>query len=97
MAGYRPSFVEVPWGERDEFLNSGKVDCLWTDTYMESKLKILVGSKSPDKALESYKSTGGIAVQADSKSEELLLNSLYPGVKVYSCSTFMLAQTAFVK
>lgn len=111
MAGYRPSFVEVPWGERDEFLNSGKVDCLWTalakdgreeqylwtDTYMESKLKILVGSKSPDKALESYKGTGGIAVQVDSKSEELLLNSLYPGVKVYSCSTFMLAQTAFVK
>ena len=28
MAGYRPSFVEVPWGERDEFLNSGKMSMI---------------------------------------------------------------------
>ena len=112
LAGYRPVFVEIPWAEKDDYLQNGTVDCLWTafaedgredkyawtDSYMQSRLRVIVDEKSPDTDLSTYKGSGGIAVRAGSKSEETLLeNQEYTNSKVYSCSTFSLAQTAFIK
>lgn len=90
-AGYQPFFVEIPSGEKEQYLKNGAVDCLWaayapkeltdngeqwTDTYRESDIGILVGENSPDDRLENLKSNGGIAVVAGSKTEEILLQQI---------------------
>ena len=86
-AGYEPVFVDIPWDEKDEYLENGSVDCLmnafsedgredkylWTEPYLESDLKVLVDEKCPDENLKDLKSKGGIAVRAGSKAEEILL------------------------
>lgn len=114
-AGYQPDFVEIPWNEKDEYLENGTVDCLWnafsedgrenkylwTDSYMESKLVVMVDERSPDQELKEMSSVGGIAVRAGSKAEEILLrdvnNTITKTDKIYSCGTFEMAETAFVK
>lgn len=90
-AGYQPVFVEIPSGEKLQYLQSGKVDCLWaayapkdmaddglqwTQVYRESSIGILVGENSPDDRLENLKSNGGIAVVAGSKTEEILIEQI---------------------
>lgn len=74
---------------------------LWTDSYLESKLGAIAERRSPAKSLKNFKGPGGIAVRAGSKTEEILLenpNSFNPNTqKVYSCGTFSMAKTAFVK
>lgn len=112
-AGYRPEFVEISWGDRDDYLQGGSVDCLWsafikngresdyqwTDSYMQSNLRAIVDSKSPDSSLSTLKGHGGIAVRAGSKIEDILLNDLkdLPVIQIYSCETFEMAETAFIK
>lgn len=111
--GYQPNFVEIPWSDRDSYLQEGSVDCLWnafikdgredsylwTDTYLQSNLRAIVDSKSPDKDLDSLNDHVGMAVRAGSKIEELLLDNTSgrPSIRIYSCGTFELAETAFVK
>lgn len=74
---------------------------LWTDSYLESKLGAMVERRSPAKSLVDFKGPSGIAVRAGSKVEEILLenpNSFSSNTqKVYSCGTFSMAKTAFVK
>ena len=73
----------------------------WTDTYLESKLGAMAERRSPTKNLKDFKGPSGIAVRAGSKVEEVLLgntNSFNPNTqKVYSCGTFSMAKTAFIK
>lgn len=112
-AGYRPHFIEISWNSRDNYLESGNVDCLWTafikdgredsylwtDTYLQSNLRAIVDEHSPDQKLESSSAHGGMAVQAGSKVEEILLNNSddHDPIHIYSCGTFAMAETAFVK
>ena len=107
-AGYKPVFIEIPWNERDEYLKDGTVDCLWTafsedgredkylwtEPYMESRMAVLVDKKCPDQSLKELKSKGGIAVASGSKAEEILLEDTE---NVYSCGSFLMAETAFIK
>lgn len=88
-AGYSPTFVNVTWSERDTYLESGDVDCLWnafikdgreddylwTDAYLQSDLRVLVDTCCPDADLKSFNGHAGVAVRAASTAEELLLNS----------------------
>lgn len=107
-AGYQPDFIEISWCDRDESLQDNNVDCLWsafvkngredsylwTDTYMQSNLRAITALHSPDHDL----SHGDIAVRAGSKLENILLdNPELPAIQVYSCGTFEMAETAFVK
>lgn len=114
-AGYKPEFTDVEWSDRDEYLENGDVDCLWsafsedgredkylwTESYMEDELRVIVDSKCPSKSLEDYRGPGGIAVRSGSKVEEILLeDSKSEDSKInhiYSCGTFEMAQTAFIK
>lgn len=114
-AGYEPVFTEVQWDERDEYLENGTVDCVWTafiqdgredeycwtESYLESELKVLVDAACPDKTVKDLRSRGGIAVRGGSKAEEILLEdnaqTLTKTSQVYSCGTFKLAEIAFIK
>ena len=112
-AGYKPHFVEISWSNRDNYLESGNVDCLWsafikdgredsylwTDTYLQSNLRAIVDKHTPDQKLETSTAHGGMAVRAGSKIEEMLLNksSDHDPIHIYSCGTFTMAETAFVK
>ncbi len=107
-AGYSPEYIEVSWSERDRYLESGSVDCiwtafikdgredgyLWTEDYLESALAVMVDERSPDESISDLKNPGGVAVRAGSKAEELLLKE---GMSVYCCGSFQMAETAFIK
>ena len=110
------------------FIKDGREDSyLWTETYMQSNLRILVDTKqdpdkkdgkdrndidkASDKANDkandkaSDKDSGafglqaGVAVRAGSKIQELLLenNKTNSPIYIYSCGSFEMAETAFVK
>ena len=112
-AGYEPDFIEISWNQRDEALQNETVDCLWsafikdgrednylwTDTYLQSNLRAIVDEKSPDQDLKTLHGSTGMAVRAGSKIEELLLDDSVerPNIQIYSCGTFEMAETAFVK
>lgn len=112
-AGYTPKFVEVTWSGRDRYLQNGIVDCIWsafikngredlycwTDSYLKSSLRAIVSSRSPETTLRTTDLREGIAVRAGSKIEELFLNDSdgRAPVHLYSCGTFQMAETAFVK
>lgn len=112
-AGYQPDFKELDWSDRDTSLQDGSVDCVWsgfikngreeayqwTQAYMQSNLRILVDKQSPDTELASFNGKRGVAVRAGSKIEELLLkdSSQFSDTPLYSCGTFEMAETAFVK
>lgn len=114
-AGYEPEFTDIEWSDRDEYLENGTVDCLWsafsedgreeeylwTESYLEDDLRVIVDSKCPSKTLEEYQGPGGIAVRSGSKVEEILLedsNSEDSKINyIYSCGTFEMAKTAYIK
>lgn len=91
--------VDCLW---NAFSEDGREDkYLWTDPYLESRLVILVDENCPDNSLKELRSKGGIAVRAGSKTEEIILddieNSLTNTEGVYSCGSFLMAETAFIK
>ena len=112
-AGYQPDFIQISWTDRDEDLQNGTVDCLWsafikngreddyrwTDAYLQSDLRAIVDVKSPDQDLNELNAGPGMAVRAGSKIEELLLSRAdsRPTLHIYACGTFEMAETAFVK
>lgn len=112
-AGYRPNFVKIAWMDRESSLEEGTVDCiwnafikngredayLWTETYMQSELRIIEDGRKPDKDIESIGENTEIAVRAGSKIRELILknNENSSPIPVYTCGTFEMAETAFVK
>lgn len=112
-AGYQPVFVEINWSSKDTYLQDGTVDCLWTaftkneredlyqwtDPYLQSKLRIIVDQKSPDQKINALYGRGGVAVRAGSKVVDFLLEKQdgREPLNIYSCGTFEMAETAFVK
>ena len=86
-AGLAPDFVEIQWGDRDESLEDGAVDCiwsgfaindreseyLWTDAYLDTDLALLVADRSPIASLDGFSGPDGIAVRANSIAEQVLL------------------------
>ena len=111
-AGFRPEFTVVSWSDRDDQLREGTVDCLWTafikngrenfylwtDTYLKSNLRAIVDTKSPDQEIQTIPSHTGMAVRAGSKIEDILLTETdRPAISIYSCGTFEMAKTAFIK
>ena len=83
------------------FIKDGREeDYLWTDAYLQSNLRVIVDKNSPDQDVSSIRGHGGLAVRAGSKIEEILLNLPEKGkdsLPIYSCGTFEMAETAFVK
>ena len=91
-AGYEPVFTEVAWDERDQYLEEGDLDCLWTafimdgredkynwtESYLDSDLAVLVESHAPDRSVAGFQGPGGIAVRAGSRAEELFLKMKEP-------------------
>lgn len=112
-AGYQPVFVKIDWNKRDTYLQDGTVDCIWTafikngredlyqwtDSYLQSNLRVITDKKSPDKKMEATLEHGSVAVRAGSKAEEIFLTRKTGEVspRIYSCGTFEMAETAFVK
>ena len=112
-AGYKPHFIQLSWSDRDNYLQDGNVDCLWsafikdgredlyhwTDTYLQSNLRAIVDVKSPDKNTDVSMLSKGMAVRAASKIEDLLLQDAVkrPEIQIYSCGTFEMAEAAFIK
>ena len=112
-AGYEPDFVDIDWSDYDTYLQNKSVDCLWsgfvkngreekyawTDTYMQSDLRIIVDQKNPDKDISTFQARGGVAVRAGSKLEEILLEKSFEdsSAHIYTCGTFEMAEIAFVK
>lgn len=74
---------------------------LWTVPYMESRLRVIVDQHAPDRTIDGLPYSMGVAVRAGSKDEEVFMNrSSDPTsspLRIYSCSTFEIAQTAFIK
>ena len=112
-AGYTPKFIEVTWSDRNRYLQNGTVDCIWsafikngredlycwTDSYLQSRLRVIVPSRSPDTSMHAAELHHGIAMRAGTKVEELFLNNTdgRDPVQLYTCGTFQMAETAFVK
>ena len=110
-AGYRPVFSDVPWNDRDKYLNDGGIDCiwsafikdgredkyLWTDPYIESDLCAAVDMRSPDRSLDTLKNSANVALRSGSRAEDIILNDPGFSNSIYSCGSFEMAETAFVK
>lgn len=84
--GYAPVFKKIPWEQKNDYLESGKVDCLWgcftmtgrendydwAGPYLHSSQVIVVAKDSDIRTLQDLAGKR-ISVQATSKPEEVLL------------------------
>ncbi len=84
--GYRARFRFIDWGERDQLLEAGEIDCLWCCFCMDGREKeyqwagpymytfpiVAVKRSSSIMTVEELEGKS-IAVQAGSKGEEILL------------------------
>ena len=84
--GYRARFRFIDWGERDQLLEAGEIDCLWCCFCMDGREKeyqwagpymytfpiVAVKRSSSITTVEELEGKS-IAVQAGSKGEEILL------------------------
>lgn len=91
--GYTPVFQYIVWDKKDEYLDKGKVDCLWgsftmngredeyqwAGPYLYSRQVIAVRT---DSKIRNISDLAGkrVAVQATTKPEEILLERSDPGV-----------------
>ena len=79
-ADLKPKFVETSWTERGDALVTGTVDCiwsgfamnerekghLWTDSYLDTDIAVLVKNRSTSTSLDDFHGPGGLAVRANS-------------------------------
>ena len=85
--GYQAEIVRINWEEKDELLESGKIDCIWSCFSMngrESKyqwvgpyiLSRQIVAVNPDSKIKSLKDMEGktIAVQSTTKPEGFFMN-----------------------
>lgn len=87
-AGLDPVFVSVAWTERDEKLEDGTIDCIWsafaingregsydwTEPYLDTALAMAVDERCPSTSLEDFQGPGGAAVRTNSIAEQFFLN-----------------------
>lgn len=109
-AGYKPVFIDLFWSDNDAYLEDGTVACiwtasvidgqeddyLWTNSYLESHLAIVVQRTSTCRSLDEL-SRHSVAVRNNSKAEELFIENILPSDSIYSCGTISMAETAFIK
>lgn len=98
-AGLRAEFKQVTWENRDQFLESGQVDCLWScysmndredsyawvGPYLYSRQVVAVLNDSP---IQSFADLAGtrVAVKASTKPESIFLERAgVPAVKNVYC------------
>lgn len=112
-AGLKPKFTTVSWAERDEALASGAIDCiwgcfaidgreddyLWTESYRDSSIAILVKSSLPFHGLTDYVGSGCIAVRANSAAARMLQTACSdnPDISIHTYGNADMARVAFVK
>ena len=91
--GYRPVFKQIVWENKDDYLASGEVDCLWgcftmtgrenkymwAGPYLKSRQVVAVRTDSDIQCLSDL-SEKRVAVQASSMPEELLLKCETPDI-----------------
>ena len=89
--GMTPVFVSVPSGEADDYLASGKIDCIWnafaingredryrwTTSYLDTPLAMIVNVGNPSRSIYDFNGPSGVAVRANSVAESLFLNGDY--------------------
>ena len=92
--GYAPEFCQIVWENKDTYLSSGQVDCLWgsfsmtgredayswAGPYLKSRQVVVVKSSSDIFKLNDLNGKS-IAVQNGSKPEELFLENSLPQIK----------------
>lgn len=108
--GYTPVFTELTWGEHDHYLDSGKVDCLWSSfsmdgreakyrwagPYLESPEYVVVAADSGIYTIEDLEGKS-IAVQNDSTAESYFLGKMGKDVpEVEQVMTYTGLEEAFV-
>ena len=113
-AGLTPKFVQIDWADRDAYLSNGTVDCLWcgyarngregrylwTETYLETSVGVVVRYDDKTASLHDFDSSNGIAVRSGSISEFSLLAGalgLPATTPIKSYGTLALAMTAFAR
>lgn len=91
--GYAPEFCQIVWENKDAYLSSGQVDCLWgsftmtgredlyqwAGPYLYSRQMVAVRANSDIHTLADLAGRR-VAVQATGKPEALFLTSSAPGV-----------------
>ena len=91
--GYAPEFCQIVWENKDTYLSSGQVDCLWgsftmtgredlyqwAGPYLYSRQMVAVRANSDIHTLADLAGRR-VAVQATGKPEALFLTSSAPGV-----------------
>lgn len=91
--GYRPEFVTINWAEKNELLENGVIDCIWSSfsmsgradeytwagPYMYSQQVVAV---MPDSDIQTLADLAGktVVVQATTKPESLFLNGNDPRI-----------------
>ena len=110
--GYTPDFTVIDWGDRDEVLASGRIDCVWNcfimtgreddyqwaGPYLNTSIAVLVPA---DSSIQSAADLAGktIALRVGSRQEAFFLeNPNAPAVRALSTyGTMRAAFTAFGK
>ena len=87
--GYQPRFERIVWEDKDELLEGGTIDCLWScysmnereekyqwaGPYLYSRQMVAVKKESEIQTLQDLKGKR-IAVQATTKAEDLFLHNI---------------------
>ena len=99
--GYQPKFERIVWEDKDELLEGGIIDCLWScysmnereekyqwaGPYLYSRQIVAVKKESEIQTLQDLKGKR-IAVQATTKAEDLFLHNIesdLPQMKQVNC------------
>ena len=99
--GYQPKFEKVVWEDKDELLEDGTIDCLWScysmtgredkyqwaGPYLYSRQMVVVKRESEIETLQDLKGKR-VAVQATTKAEDLFLHNIeseLPKVEQVNC------------
>lgn len=87
--GYQPKFENIVWEDKDELLEDGTIDCLWSSysmngredkyqwagPYLYSRQMVVVKAESEIQTLQDLKGKR-VAVQATTKAEDLFLHNI---------------------
>ena len=87
--GYQPKFENIVWEDKDELLEDGTIDCLWSSysmngredkyqwagPYLYSRQMVVVKAESEIQTLQDLKGKR-VAVKATTKAEDLFLHNI---------------------